>query len=47
MKHIWNLLAKVGSLWVALVHVVLLKGKYFWNVKGAFGRVVKQFIFSF
>ena len=32
MKHIWNLFAKAGSLWVEWVHEALLKVKCFWNV---------------
>jgi hypothetical protein len=33
MSHIWNILAKAGSLWVASVREHLLKGKSFWRIK--------------
>jgi len=33
MRHIWSLLAKAGSLWVAWVKENLLKGKSFWQIK--------------
>jgi hypothetical protein len=29
MRHIWNLFVNSGSLWVAWVHTVLLKGRSF------------------
>ena len=29
MKHIWNLFTQAGSLWVAGVHAMLLKGRSF------------------
>jgi hypothetical protein len=32
MVHIWNLFARVGSLWVAWVEDVWLKGKSFWQI---------------
>jgi hypothetical protein len=33
MRHIWSLFVRLGSLWVALVHAVLLKGRSFWQVR--------------
>jgi hypothetical protein len=33
LKHIWHLFTQAGSLWVAWVHDVLLKGKSFWAVR--------------
>lgn len=33
MKHIWNLFTQGGSLWVASVHEILLKGRSFWVEK--------------
>ena len=33
LRHIWNLFARAGSLWVAWVKIYLLKGKSFWKVK--------------
>lgn len=33
MKHIWNLFTQDGSLWVASVHEILLKGRSFWVEK--------------
>jgi hypothetical protein len=33
MRHIWNLFAKAGSLWVAWVKEYLLKGKCFWQIR--------------
>jgi hypothetical protein len=33
MRHIWNLFARSGSLWVAWVQQYLLKGRSLWNVK--------------
>jgi hypothetical protein len=32
MRHIWSLFMRAGSLWVAWVHAVLLKGRSFWQV---------------
>jgi hypothetical protein len=32
MIHIWNLFARVGSLWVAWVEEVWLKGRSFWQI---------------
>jgi hypothetical protein len=32
MRHIWNLFAKSGSLWVAWIKTNLLRGKSFWQV---------------
>jgi hypothetical protein len=33
LRHVWNLFAKAGSLWVAWVRANLLKGRCFWKVK--------------
>jgi hypothetical protein len=33
LRHIWNLFARAGSLWVAWVKLHLLKGKSFWQGK--------------
>lgn len=33
LRHIWNLFARTGSIWVAWVHSYLVKGKSFWGVK--------------
>lgn len=33
LRHIWNLFANAGSLWVSWVREYLLKGKSFWLVK--------------
>lgn len=33
LKHIWNIFAKYGSLWVAWVEKNLIKGKCFWLLK--------------
>ena len=33
LKHIWHLFTQAGSLWVAWVHDVLLKGKSFLAVR--------------
>jgi hypothetical protein len=32
MHHIWSLFMRVGSLWVAWMHAMLLKGRSFWQV---------------
>lgn len=33
MRHIWNIFARAGSLWIAWVKKYILKGKSFWQVK--------------
>jgi hypothetical protein len=33
LKHIWNIFTQVGSLWVAWVNEVLLRGRCFQTVK--------------
>jgi hypothetical protein len=33
MRHIWSLFVRSGSLWVAWVHAILLKGRSFWQVR--------------
>ena len=33
MRHIWNLLALVGSIWVAWINENLLRGRSFWVTK--------------
>ena len=33
MRHIWNLLALVGSIWVAWINENLLRGRSFWEIK--------------
>jgi hypothetical protein len=33
LRHIWNLFAKAGSMWVAWVKEYLVKGRSFWQVK--------------
>jgi hypothetical protein len=33
MRHIWNIFARAGSLWIAWVKKYLLKGKSLWQVK--------------
>lgn len=33
MRHIWNLFAREGSLWVAWIKEYMLKDKSFWLVK--------------
>jgi hypothetical protein len=33
MRHIWNIIANPGSLWVAWVKENLLKGRNFWQAK--------------
>jgi hypothetical protein len=32
LRHIWNLFACAGSLWVAWTKTYLLKGRSFWSV---------------
>jgi hypothetical protein len=32
LRHIWTLFARSGSLWVAWIHIYLLKGRSFWNL---------------
>jgi hypothetical protein len=33
LRHIWNLFACAGSIWVAWIQTYLLKGRSFWRVK--------------
>ena len=33
IKHFWNLFSQAGSVWLAWLHGVLLKGTSFWAVK--------------
>jgi hypothetical protein len=32
LRHVWNLFARSGSIWVAWIKENILKNKIFWNI---------------